>query len=483
MMEISRSCVTGSASSVAAIRSRSRPMAASRVETISSTTSVSRSQPSLVPGSAKVAAIVSGRPSGETPSAAARSATVSEWARAVATTSSSWRWIERNRGPTMFQCACFPTSDRPSRSTRVSWSAGAVAPRAFSDSVLFTTVMVPTSPFISVVRLAQATYDLVRKGGCPAFRGANSPAQRAGVGSRRLGSAGQRPVQEPRHLRERLLLHRLVEHLVPRPGEDPLGEIAAGETVAGEPLDTGAAAGQRHQPVVVPVQPQHRQPGHGTARGDGVQGPRERLEGGPLHRPVPDQRIGGVRGAHRRIAGERARTDRRVRDLRQRQQPPRQLPGADHRPGEDQRGQFRAVQLRVAGRDQPAHGVADQDQRQPRMRGAGEIGHGTHIGDHVLEVLDQHPLTGRAPVPHMVGRVHGGPVPGEDGGQPVVPARVLAVPVHQQGEEAGRGMLPLADGEFAAGAVDDVRANVGHLSSNCLGTVREDLPRGAFLGL
>ena len=83
-------------------------MAAPRASAITWTTSSSRSQPSFGEGRVNAEAIVSGRPSGGRPSAAARSATVSAYERAAATTSSSWRWIERNRGPTMFQWACLP---------------------------------------------------------------------------------------------------------------------------------------------------------------------------------------------------------------------------------------------------------------------------------------------------------------------------------------------------------------------------------------
>lgn len=60
VMPISRSWVTGSGFSVASIRSRSRPMAASSASTSSWTTSVSRSQPSFGPGSVNAEAIVSG---------------------------------------------------------------------------------------------------------------------------------------------------------------------------------------------------------------------------------------------------------------------------------------------------------------------------------------------------------------------------------------------------------------------------------------
>ncbi|GCB51994.1 alpha/beta hydrolase [Streptomyces sp. NL15-2K] len=61
--------------------------------------STSLVQPAAKSGTPLAAAMVEARPSGLTPSAAARSATVSAYSRAVVTTSSNCRWKERKRGP------------------------------------------------------------------------------------------------------------------------------------------------------------------------------------------------------------------------------------------------------------------------------------------------------------------------------------------------------------------------------------------------
>ncbi len=198
---------------------------------------------------------------------------------------------------------------------------------------------------------------------------------------------------------------------------------------------------------------------------------------------MPDQRVGRVRDAHGRVPGERGRADGDVRDLLQGQQPSRQVPGADHRAGQDQGGQFLAVPLGVAGRDQSAHGVAHQDQRQAGTRGAGRVRHRVHVRDHVLEVLDHHPLPGRPAVAGVVRRVHGGAVPGEPGGEFRVPAGVLAVPVHQECQVAGGRVRPLPYGEGSVRAFEDVLADVGHLSSSSLGEGHGDLPSGVVGGL
>src|SRR5438445_13522404 len=86
--------------------------------------------------------------------------------------------------------------------------------------------------------------------GCPGRTGAN-----AAQGRPEAVSLSEHAVQEPRQIREDLGLVRLVEHLVPGAGIDPLGEVAAAEL-----LDADAAAGKGDQPVVVAVQPQQREP-------------------------------------------------------------------------------------------------------------------------------------------------------------------------------------------------------------------------------
>lgn len=96
------------------------------------------------------------------------------------------------------------------------------------------------------------------------------------------------------------------------------------------------------------------------------------------------------------------------------------------------------------------------------MGGPGELRHRVHIGDDVLEVLDQDPLARRLPVPRVVGGEHGRAVPREDIGDLLVPAGVLPVAVHHECEVARLPPVPLAHDDRAVGSGEDVFAGVGH---------------------
>ncbi len=118
------------------------------------------------------------------------------------------------------------------------------------------------------------------------------------------------------------------------------------------------------------------------------------------------------------------------------------------------------------------------------MGGPGEFRHGVHVGDHVLEVLDHHPLAVRAPVPGVVRGVDRGAVTREDARHLLVAPGVLAVPVDQQRDVAGGLGGPLADGDASPRSGQGVLAGPGHVSSGCVGGGRpEDLPRTASGGL
>ncbi len=177
---------------------------------------------------------------------------------------------------------------------------------------------------------------------------------------------------------------------------------------------------------------------------------------------MPDQRVRRVRRTDGGVAGQRARADRDVRDLVQGEQSARQVPGADDRPGQDERGEFVAVALGEPGGDQTAHGVADQDEGDVRVCGPCQVGDAVQVRDHVLEVLDQHPLTGRRAVPLVVGAEDRRAVRAQYGGQLGVPADVFAVAVCDEGEVARMFVRPLVCGDLAPGAGEGVLAGVVH---------------------
>jgi hypothetical protein len=107
---------------------------------------------------------------------------------------------------------------------------------------------------------------------------------------------------------------------------------------------------------------------------------------------VPDERVGGVRRADRGIARERVDVERHVREARVRHLRDRR-PEADRGPGQHEPGELRAPgALREARRDQTAHGVTEQDHREPGMGGPRALDHLQQVVDHVLDVRDQHAL-------------------------------------------------------------------------------------------
>ena len=93
--------------------------------------------------------------------------------------------------------------------------------------------------------------------------------------------------------------------------------------------------------------------------------------------------------------------------------------------------------LRIASGDQPAHRVADQDQRQARVFIARELRDEVEIGGEMLAVDDQRPLAVRAAVAEVVRPVDRGAIGDEPLGDVVVAADVLGVAVDDQRDVAG----------------------------------------------
>ena len=118
--------------------------------------------------------------------------------------------------------------------------------------------------------------------------------------------------------------------------------------------------------------------------------------------------------------------------------------------------------LRVARRDQAAHGVADQDDRQAGLLDARGLGHQPEIGHHVLAVLDQRPLALRATVAQVVGRIDHPAVGDQRVGDVVVAPRVLAVAVGEEYDITRLVAEPAVDCDAAAAAVELEGDGFGH---------------------
>src|SRR5690606_30629080 len=188
------SWLTGSASSVDVTRSRIRAITAPSASTSAPTAAVSSTQPSGVTPIPLPTATVAARPSGETPSAAARSATVSEWERATVTTSSSCRCTDRNRGPTTVQWICFATSDRSTRSTRAPCNAPDAVSRSASDNGLGPTYTPPSvgHPRVSPQRCPPHGVPANARRGTPRRPGAR-PRTHEGPGGTLPETSGRAP--------------------------------------------------------------------------------------------------------------------------------------------------------------------------------------------------------------------------------------------------------------------------------------------------
>ena len=92
----------------------------------------------------------------------------------------------------------------------------------------------------------------------------------------------------------------------------------------------------------------------------------------------------------------------------------------------------------VPGTDQPAHRMSDQHDRQVGPGGGRGVDHLVDVGDHVLEVLDQRPITATLAVADVIDPVDHRPVGDQRGGDVVVPPDVFAVAVHEHRDEARR---------------------------------------------
>ncbi|HMQ72458.1 MAG TPA: hypothetical protein PKD25_08080 [Rubrivivax sp.] len=122
---------------------------------------------------------------------------------------------------------------------------------------------------------------------------------------------------------------------------------------------------------------------------------------GLADRLIAEERVGGVGRADRRVARQRVRVQRRVGDLLHRQQRVDQAAGEQRR-RQHRAGQLRTEALQVAGREHPAHRVADQHLRQRGVFAARALGEPVHVVDHGLEVGAQHTLAVGAAMPEVV---------------------------------------------------------------------------------
>ncbi len=117
---------------------------------------------------------------------------------------------------------------------------------------------------------------------------------------------------------------------------------------------------------------------------------------------VVDQRILGVASHGLGIPRHPRRIARLLRQLRERQDFPGPVPLADHRPEETHRRHLVRIALGEAGGEEPAHGVADDDEGQTGILGPGNLAESVQVIDHVLEVTDERPLSVAASVTDMI---------------------------------------------------------------------------------
>src|SRR5262245_22608973 len=259
-------------------------------------------------------------------------------------------------------------------------------------------------------RAAVGIGDVLARAGRAARR--RQPADRLLAAPRRrrprpVGGSGllQRPIDERRHGGEHLVAVGLVQDLVARAGIDDRFQ-----SLAGEALDRGPRPGDRDQRVVLSVQPEHRQRSERRSLGARLSRRHQRGQRGALKRPVPDERVVRVRASDLGIPRQRRRIDRDLGDRVHRQQHLDREVAADGRSREDERRQLSTVLLGVARRDEAAHRVADEHERQAGMIGRRAAPDRVEVGDHVVDGLDERALALRPTVPQMIGRVHRGAV-------------------------------------------------------------------------
>ena len=111
---------------------------------------------------------------------------------------------------------------------------------------------------------------------------------------------------------------------------------------------------------------------------------------------------------------------------------------ADQGRRQHEAGETLAVALGVAGRDQAAHRVAHEDDREVGVLAAGLLDQAVEVVHDGVEVDDQRRLAVRAPMADVVQAMDGGPVRHEGVGHVVVAADVLAVSVRDD-HDGGSG--------------------------------------------
>src|SRR4051794_12274350 len=249
-------------------------------------------------------------------------------------------------------------------------------------------------------------------------------------------SARRDPLGEARDQGDRLVAVDLVEDLMAGAVDHVQVAIRARE-----PLDDGARELDRHELVVAAMDVEQRQVPEPGAGGDRLVRGDERLEGRPLPAAVVDERVGRVRLPDRRVAGQRRDVDR-VRGWLGRGEPAlHHRAEPDGRAAEDEAGELVAMALHVARRDEPAHRMADHDDRKVAARLAHDR---TDVVDDRLEVLDERRLALRPAVSGVVGPDHRRPARDQRLRHMLVPADVLAVAVHQHDEARRIGRVPPA---------------------------------------
>ena len=192
---------------------------------------------------------------------------------------------------------------------------------------------------------------------------------------------------------EDLFAVRLVEDLVGGALVDPLVEVAAADALDRRPRRTRAARARPRSPWIQSV---------GSSPSDAVLGDRgdageERDQRLPLERPVVDERVGGV-GLRRPPGRGRGSTGSIGTSGIGSMPSSASIVGiaADHGAGEHQRAELVAVLLGVARRDQAAHRVADQDDRQAGVLAPRELGDRVQVRGQVLAVARSGPARRRS---------------------------------------------------------------------------------------
>ena len=95
--------------------------------------------------------------------------------------------------------------------------------------------------------------------------------------------------------------------------------------------------------------------------------------------------------------------------------------------------------------------MADEDHRKARVVGARPLGEQLQVLDDRVQVVDQPRLAAGAAMAVVVGRVDGGAVLDQAGGDVPVSLRVLGDPVRDQGDIASLRIRPVVDDDRRTG--------------------------------